>query len=171
MGYTSVMSKTERGASKSAAPAALPPFWRLVELHGDELLAHARRLVGEDAEDVAQEAFLRALRSYPQVTSGDHLRAWLFRITTTTAFDHTHKRSRNGRMPAGAVQKGVDDSSESDRFNDLIDGLSPSTQATLRLRFIDDLEYEGIGRRLGCTPVAARQRVSTAIRALRKRLT
>ncbi len=150
---------------------SLPPFWRLVELHGDEILTYARRLVRDDAEDVAQEAFLRALRSYPRVTSGDHLRAWLFRIVTTAAFDHSHKRSRHGRMPAGETQTVVDDPFELERFNDLIGGLSVSAQAALRLRFIDDLGYDDIGKRLGCTSVAARQRVSTAVRALRKRLT
>jgi RNA polymerase sigma-70 factor, ECF subfamily len=150
--------------------SALPPFWKLVELHGDELMAHARRLVGEDAEDVAQEALLRALRSYPRLIHGDHLRAWLFRITTTTAFDHAHKRSLDGRAAPEQLQSDLDDPFEDERFDELIDGLSASTQAALRLRFIDDLEYEDIGKRLGCTGAAARQRVSSAVRALRKRL-
>ena len=44
----------------------LPPFWTLVEAHGDELLVHARRLAGDAAEDVLQDALLRALRAYPQ---------------------------------------------------------------------------------------------------------
>ena len=44
----------------------LPPFWSLVEAHGDELLIHARRLAGDaDGEDVLQDALLRALRAYP----------------------------------------------------------------------------------------------------------
>lgn len=153
------------------AMSKLPPFWKLVELHGDELVRYARRLAGDDAEDVAQETFLRALRSYPRVTSGDHLRAWLFRIATTTAFDHTSKRARDGRLQADPVQASADDPFATESFNELIDGLSSSAQAALRLRFIDDLEYDDMGTRLGCTPVAARQRVSTAVRALRKRLT
>jgi len=40
----------------------------------------------------------------------------------------------------------------------------------LRLRFVDDLDYEGIADRLGISAVAARQRVSTAVRTLRERL-
>jgi RNA polymerase sigma-70 factor (ECF subfamily) len=150
---------------------ALPPFWKLVELHGDELMRYARKLVGDDAEDVAQEAFLRALRSYPRVASGDHLRAWLFRIATTTAFDHTSKRRRDGRLPVDRPEPGPDDPLEQQRFTELINGLTSSAQEALRLRFVDDLGYDDIATRLGCTPVAARQRVSTAVRALRKRLT
>ena len=49
-----------------------------------------------------------------------------------------------------------------------IRGLSPQSQATLRLRFVDDLEYDAIARRLDCSPEAARQRVSTALRTLRR---
>jgi RNA polymerase sigma-70 factor, ECF subfamily len=37
----------------------------------------------------------------------------------------------------------------------------------LRLRFVDDLDYAGVAHALGISPEAARQRVSTAIRALR----
>ena len=61
----------------------LPPFWTLVETHGDELLVHARRLAGDDAEDVLQDALLRALRAYPKLRHADHLRAWLYRVTTS----------------------------------------------------------------------------------------
>ena len=43
---------------------ALPPFWSLVEAHGDELLVHARRMTGDaNGEDVLQDALLRALRA------------------------------------------------------------------------------------------------------------
>ncbi len=72
------------------------PFWTLVELHGDELLVHARRLAGDAGEDVLQEALLRALQAYPKLRHADHLRAWLYRVTTTTAIDH-HRRARRAR--------------------------------------------------------------------------
>ena len=80
----------------------LPPFWSLVERHGDELLAHARRLAGDQhAEDVVQDALLRALRAYPRLRHADHLRAWLYRVTTTTAID-LH-RSRRRELPTEDV--------------------------------------------------------------------
>ncbi|MDQ3619906.1 MAG: hypothetical protein M3391_07230, partial [Actinomycetota bacterium] len=56
--------------SRTATPS-LPPFWALVEAHGGELLVHARKLAGEDAEDVLQEALLRALRSYDRLSHGN----------------------------------------------------------------------------------------------------
>ena len=148
---------------------ALPPFWRLVEAHGDELLAHARRLAGPDhAEDVLQDALLRALRAYPRLRHGDHLRAWLYRVTTTAALDLHRARRREVITDEPPTQPSHDHYEEGD-FEALIEPLPEPARAALRLRFVDDLDYEGIATRLGCSPVAARQRVSTAVRTLRER--
>src|SRR6478752_3602290 len=136
----------------------LPPFWTLVETHGDELLAHARRLAGDEAEDVLQDALLRALRAYPKLRHADHLRAWLYRVTTSAAMDHHRSRKREvvtDDPPAPATLDAYDDGA----FESLIAPL---------LRFVDDLDYEGIATELGCSEVAARQRVSTAVRTLRE---
>ena len=148
---------------------ALPPFWSLVERHGDELLAHARRLAGDQhAEDVLQDALLRALRAYPRLRHADHLRAWLYRVTTTAAIDLHRSRRRDvvtDEVPTPAVVDTYDEGS----FEALIAPLPDGAQAALRLRFVDDLDYEGIADRLGISTVAARQRVSTAVRTLRER--
>jgi len=149
----------------------LPPFWTLVERHGDELLVHARRMAGPgNAEDVVQEALLRALRAYPRLRDAGHLRAWLYRITTTTAIDHHRARRREVPMddvPAGTVDPEYDDGG----FDALIAPLPDGTRAALHLRFVEDLDYDAIALRLDCSPAAARQRVSTALRTLRQRLT
>ena len=148
---------------------ALPPFWSLVEAHGDELLAHARRMTDEQsAEDVLQDALLRALRAYPRLRHADHLRAWLYRVTTTTALDLHRRRRREvptEEPPAPAVEAEYDDGA----FESLIAPLAPSAQDALRLRFVDDLDYDRIAAALGTSPQAARQRVSTAVRTLRER--
>ncbi|MPZ93244.1 MAG: sigma-70 family RNA polymerase sigma factor [Actinobacteria bacterium] len=147
----------------------LPPFWTLVENHADELLRYARRLAGDDAEDIVQEAFLRGLRSYPGLKHGDHLRAWLFRITTTTAFDHSGKRRE---IPVADLSGETFEHSYDDgNFESIIEFLSDVNRDALRLRFVDDLAYEDIASKLGCSPAAARRRVSTAIGSLRERLT
>jgi RNA polymerase sigma-70 factor (ECF subfamily) len=149
---------------------ALPPFWSLVEAHGDELLAHARRLAGDEhAEDVLQDALLRALRAYPKLRHADHLRAWLYRVTTTTAIDH--HRSRRRELPTEEVPVvATHDTYDEGAFEALIAPLPDTAQDALRLRFVEDLDYEGIADRLGISAVAARQRVSTAVRTLRERL-
>ncbi len=145
----------------------LPPFGVLVARHGDELLAHARKLSGSDAEDVFQEALLRALRSYPSLRDGSHLRAWLYRIVTTTAFDNSKKWSRE---VLGAGPDRVEIHHYDDGFETLLEGLTDAAKQALMLRFYDDLSYEQIAGRLQITPEAARQRVSSGVRALRRRL-
>jgi RNA polymerase sigma-70 factor, ECF subfamily len=147
----------------------LPPFWSLVEAHGDELLAHARRLAGDEyAEDVVQDALLRALRAYPRLRHADHLRAWLYRITTTTAMDAHRARRREvlvDETPAPPSEPEHYDGA----FDALIAPLSDGARDALRLRFVEDLDYAAIATRLDCSPAAARQRVSTAVRTLRER--
>ncbi len=143
----------------------LPPFWTLVETHGDELLAHARRLAGDSAEDVLQDALLRALRAYPRLRHAEHLRAWLYRVTTTTAIDHHRRTRREVAMDEPPVVATYD---THDDFESLIEPLNETAQAALRLRFVDDLDYDGIATALGCSVVAARQRVSSAVRTLRE---
>ena len=146
----------------------LPPFWTLVEAHGDELLVHARRLAGDaNGEDVLQEALLRALRAYPRLRHADHLRAWLYRVTTTTAIDHHRGRAREVLTDDPPAVAAAEPDHYDNAFESLIAGLPDTARAALRLRFVDDLDYTGVAQALGCSPQAARQRVSTAIRTLR----
>src|SRR3954462_8254043 len=49
----------------------------------------------QDAEDVAQEAFAKAYRSFSQLRDRDRFRAWLMRMTWRLAID----RWRSGRSP------------------------------------------------------------------------
>src|SRR4051794_32081486 len=112
----------------------LPPFWSLVEAHGDELLAHARRMTDDQsAEDVLQDALLRALRAYPRLRHADHLRAWLYRVTTTTALDLHRRRRREvptEEPPAPAVEAEYDDGA----FESLIAPLAPTAAGPARPR-------------------------------------
>ena len=153
-------------------PEPLPPFWTLVEQHGAALLSHARRLAGaEDAEDVLGDALLRALRAYPGLKHGEHLRAWLYRIVTNVALD---KIARNGRREPvsceAEIAAAAPDPGGIESFSALIAPLPDGAKAALTLRYVGDLPYEEIAARLGCSETAARQRVSTAIRSLRRRL-
>jgi RNA polymerase sigma-70 factor (ECF subfamily) len=150
----------------------LPPFWTLVEQHGAELLAHARKLSGDDAEDVLHDSLLKALRFYDRLQRADHLRAWLYRVVTTTAFDHSSARKRRPK-PVDVVPESVSLSQGTDgvfdgEFDALIDVLPEKARDALCLRFVYDLSYDDIARRLGCSNQAARQRVSSAVRTLRR---
>jgi RNA polymerase sigma-70 factor (ECF subfamily) len=146
----------------------LPPFWSLVEQHGDELLVHARKLCGDDAEDVLQDSLLKALRYYDRLERADHLRAWLYRVVTTTAFDHTSARMKRPRPTEKLLETHSTDGLYDGAFDALIEPLPETARDAIALRFVEDLSYDDIARRLGCSNDAARQRVSSAIRTLRR---
>ena len=56
----------------------------------------ARRLVGsrEEAEDLVQDAYARAFRSWRSFRPGTNLRAWLFRILTNLNIDRGRREQR-----------------------------------------------------------------------------
>src|SRR5256884_7241464 len=67
---------------------------------GDQVYRVARRLVGsrEEAEDLMQEAYARAFRSWQQYTPGTNLRAWLLRILTNLNIDRGRRLQRTPDM-------------------------------------------------------------------------
>src|SRR6185369_8266435 len=62
----------------------------------DQVYRVARRLVGsrEEAEDLVQETYGRAFRSWRSYTPGTNLRAWLLRILTNLNLDRGRKVQR-----------------------------------------------------------------------------
>src|ERR671925_201980 len=62
----------------------------------DQVYRVARHLVGskEEAEDLVQETYARAFRSWRSFTPGTNLRAWLLRILTNLNIDRGRRRQR-----------------------------------------------------------------------------
>jgi RNA polymerase sigma-70 factor (ECF subfamily) len=62
----------------------------------DQVYRVARRLVGtrEEAEELMQEAYVRAFRSWSSYTPGTNMRAWLLRILTNLNLDRGRKIQR-----------------------------------------------------------------------------
>ena len=62
----------------------------------DQVYRVARRLVGsrEEAEDLMQETYARAFRSWRQYQAGTNLRAWLLRILTNLNIDRGRRQQR-----------------------------------------------------------------------------
>ena len=66
----------------------------------DQVYRVARRLVGsrEEAEDLMQETYARAFRSWRSYTPGTNLRAWLLRILTNLNIDRGRRKQRAPEM-------------------------------------------------------------------------
>jgi len=73
-------------------------FERLAKRYQRDVFAAALRLTGNyaDAEDLAQEAFVKAYTAFDQFQLGTNFRAWLLRIVTNT---HINRYRRNKRAP------------------------------------------------------------------------
>lgn len=76
-----------------------------------------------DAEDLVQEAYLRAFRSLHQFKPGTNLRAWIFRIMTNAYINEYRKRSRR------PTSSSLDDLEEFYLYDHLIDsGVQPTSE-------------------------------------------
>jgi RNA polymerase sigma factor (sigma-70 family) len=148
---------------------AIPPFERLYRENRDAVWGYLVRLLGRAAaEDAFQETFLRALRGYPKLLHGRHLRAWLFTIATRVAVDE-----RRRRVPdAGVPELPADDERPAyAELEHLADDLPATERAAVVLRYGYDLAYSDIAAALGSSEEAARQAASSGVRRLRRSLT
>lgn len=146
--------------------AAVPPFERFYETHRVEVHRFlARRLGRERAEDAFQDTFLRALRAYPRLEHGEHLRAWVLTIASRIVLDEARRTRPHAELPELASEDGRPAFEE---LAPLTDGLPPKERAAVVLRYGYDLGYDEIGAALDSTGSAARQAASAGVRRLRK---
>ena len=145
----------------------LPPFEHFYEEHRDEIYAFlVRRLGPARAEDAFQETFVRALRAYPKLRHGEHLRAWAYTIASRIAIDEHRRPRADAELPEVAA---LDGRPAFAQLEHLADELPPTERAAVVLRYGYDLDYAEIGAALGSNATAARQAASAGIRRLRQK--
>lgn len=137
------------------------------------LAAHVLR-GGGDAEDVAQEAFVRAFQRLPSFrgrTSGGQGRfsAWLFSITVRLCLDHRRLAHFSREVSADADPLAVSGAASLMASPDtrllieaLMDKLPPPTRAALVLREIEGFEYDEIAQMLQIPVGTVRSRLHAA---------
>lgn len=151
----------------------VPPFQRFLDEQRDPVWRFLVAAVGRDAaDDCFQETFLSAMRAYPRLRHGGHLRAWALTIAHRKAIDH-HRRRGRAAVPVGtlpdtpapaAKDPAVDETWE--RVRD----LPPRQRAVLLLRYAGDLPHRDVAAALGCSQEASRQAAREGLRRLREEL-
>jgi RNA polymerase sigma-70 factor, ECF subfamily len=131
----------------------------------------------EDAEDVAQEAFAKAYRSFHALRDRDRFRAWLVRMTWRMAIDRirsNRRRSAHELAIAAAPDPHVDpDIEKRDRDAHLwaaIDELPESQRIVTVLAAIEGYDLKEVSRLLSVPEGTIKWRLFTARKALQEKL-
>jgi RNA polymerase sigma-70 factor, ECF subfamily len=130
------------------------------------------RMVGtvHDAQDLTQEAFIKALQRQEQLK--DELKAahWLSRIATNTALDFLRRHGRvsfcemaeapesHAETPEAALLR----SEQRDWLAAGLERLTPRERAALVLRDMEDLPAEEVAARLDCSKATVRSHIANA---------
>jgi len=152
-------------------------FAELVDLESREAIGLCLSILRcrPDAEDAAQEAFVRAWRQLPSLRDPDLWGGWFRRLTVTAAIDY-HRKRRNGNLvpfdgqeppPLPDVQHSLAARDETRR---LISGLEAKDQILLVLRFGHDLELPQVADALGIPVGTAKSRLHRTLARLRAEL-
>jgi len=148
-------------------------YEQVVREHGASLYRYARWLCGHSqlAEDLVQETFVRAWRSFDALREAGAAKAWLF-----TTLRREHARLYERRRPEGDdthlesvtnPHPGIDDRTEAWALRRALAGLAPEYREPLLMQVLGGLSCEEIGTALDLTPQAVMTRVFRARRQLR----
>ncbi len=161
-------------------------FEDLVAAYEKNVYNLALRMTGsrEDAEDMAQEAFLKAYNSIRSFRGDSKFSVWLYRIVSNVCLDYLRKRGKRQTVSLSAedddgeqVQLELADTAQSpetllekkltrESVRRGLERLPPDARQILLLREIQGLSYEEIGETLGLEPGTVKSRIFRA----RKRL-
>lgn len=161
-------------------------FSALVTEYQSPVYNLALRMLGnrEDAEDIAQESFIKAYNSLSSFKGTASFQSWLLRIVTNTCLDELRK-SKNRRTVSLSVENEDEQTEELDIADTslspdaLLDRkltaesvqrgikeLSPEFRAVLLLREINGLSYDEIGKTLGLEAGTVKSRIARARKKL-----
>jgi RNA polymerase sigma-70 factor, ECF subfamily len=135
----------------------------------------------DDADDVAQEVFIKALDSISKFKGDSSFKTWLYRITVNMSLNHTRKRKFKNIFSFGNVDN--DDLIKSDNnlpdlalenkefeknFVKLLGKLPDKQRETFALRYFDELPYEDISKMLGTSVGGLKANYHQAVKKISK---
>lgn len=154
----------------------LAAFASLVRLHQSRVFSVALRLCRqrEDAQEVAQDAFVQLHGALSGIESPAHLKHWLLCTVTHRAIDRLRQMARRPRLAAldGIPEVAAPEEQASDplarrRLRNAIAMLAPDARAVIVLRFQEDLDPLEIARVLGMPHNTVKSHLRRALEQLR----
>jgi RNA polymerase sigma-70 factor (ECF subfamily) len=150
-------------------------FAHIVRAHQARVFSLALRLCRrrEDAEEVAQDAFVQLHAALDRITDGAHLKHWLLRTVTHRAIDRARAQNRRPAQVAlevvaePAAPETEEDPLAQRQLLALIDALQPDARAVLLLRFQEDLDPLEISRVLEIPHNTVKSHLRRALESLR----
>lgn len=165
-------------------------FAEIVELFKDKVFQLCYRMVGNrhDAEDIAQEAFIRAYININSYDPNRKFSTWLYRIATNLSIDRLRKRKPDyfldaeiegaegltmySQIPSDEMQP--EEMVESLEFQEWIqqeiNELPVMYRSVIVLKYIEELSLKEIGEILDLPIGTVKTRIHRGREALRKRL-
>ncbi|MBZ5583764.1 MAG: sigma-70 family RNA polymerase sigma factor [Acidobacteriia bacterium] len=145
---------------------------RFVSEHLRRIFVQVYRIVGNvaDAQDLTQEAFIKALQHQEQLKDEQKAAHWLSRIATNTAIDFLRRSSRASFCEIDEAPESQTESPEQallrsehrEYLNDGLRLLTPRERAALLLRDVEGLPAEEVARRLDCSKATVRSHIANA---------
>jgi RNA polymerase sigma-70 factor (ECF subfamily) len=149
-------------------------FDQVVRQREMQVLRTAFRILGNwaDAEDVAQEAFLRLHRNGLNFSHDGAVGAWLYRVTVNLCLDRTRSRRLSQELldspsRARSAEAGVLIEEKKQRLMAALATLPTKERAALVLREIEGLSTAEVAAALGSSEVTVRSQISKAMVKLR----
>lgn len=165
-------------------------FSQLVQIYERRIVNYAFRMLRDrdDAEDAAQEAFLRAYRKLDTFNGDSAFSTWLYTILNNICLDVLRKRKRTGEQTHISINQNSADDEYEIQIEDSSPGpydsyrrkaamkaleaaigkLSDEHRAVIVMRDINGMEYDEIAKILGISLGTVKSRISRARLALRK---
>ena len=158
----------------------LAAFDDIVREHRREIYWVARRILGshEDADEAAQEVFVRAWRGLDRFRGDSALRTWLVRIALNVA---RTLRSRPGpsvslddtmepATSASAPDERVARAQLGRRLREAVAKLPPRQQEVVLLKVFSAMKYTDVARVMGLSEGAVKAHLHQAVANLRRRM-
>jgi RNA polymerase sigma-70 factor (ECF subfamily) len=153
-------------------------FEKLVSKYQQSILNLACRFLGDpvEAEDIAQETFLRVFEAAKRYDNRATFRTWLFTITKRLCFDHVRKRkpgyiAETPEIAGGDVPYERLEANETQQYvRQAIASLPENQRMAVLLQHYEGLSYAEVANVLGVSQSAVESLLVRAKRTLRKRL-